>query len=255
MNSQKGRIYLITNLINNKYYVGQTRQSLNKRWSQHKSDAKCRHYYYLQKAINKYGSENFKIECLLECSLNDLDMFEEKMILAYQSNDIKFGYNLTNGGGGYNTKSISHSEETRIKQSLLHSTTGIPNIHAIKNYTNNSIIGYKVVRYYNGKEYTKSFRHTKYTLEENLNFAKEWLLKMKQGIIDNTKLNRLGNLPKYIYYYKHKKTKEIIGYVVKMNIDNKMKDKTFTNSNLSLNEKLNNAIEYKKMVLDNLRKN
>lgn len=34
-----GYIYKITNLINNKCYIGQTTKSIEERWNQHKNDA------------------------------------------------------------------------------------------------------------------------------------------------------------------------------------------------------------------------
>jgi hypothetical protein len=35
-----GKIYLVTNQINQKRYVGQAKDTLNKRWSQHRTKAK-----------------------------------------------------------------------------------------------------------------------------------------------------------------------------------------------------------------------
>ena len=62
-----GVIYKITNLINNKIYIGQTRMSEPQRWQSH-----IWHAYndpendciYLCNAIKKYGRENFKREIL-----------------------------------------------------------------------------------------------------------------------------------------------------------------------------------------------
>ena len=47
-----GYIYKIRNLVNNKYYIGQTTQELEERWRQHKQkNSNCR---YLKRAFNKY---------------------------------------------------------------------------------------------------------------------------------------------------------------------------------------------------------
>ena len=35
-----GYIYKITNNINNKVYIGQTKNSVNRRWTEHKRDSK-----------------------------------------------------------------------------------------------------------------------------------------------------------------------------------------------------------------------
>jgi len=61
-------IYKVTNEINNKIYIGQTVNSLDKRKSQHKADSnnkkKLIRYFYL--AINKYGFDCFQWEILTE---------------------------------------------------------------------------------------------------------------------------------------------------------------------------------------------
>lgn len=55
-------IYKITNLINNKIYIGLTTLSLNKRWTSHKAECKRNNKKYLYNAMRKYGIESFKIE-------------------------------------------------------------------------------------------------------------------------------------------------------------------------------------------------
>lgn len=66
-------IYLITNKVNGKYYVGRTTRTIEARWKEH---IKCmnsgdnRHLYL---AMRKYGLENFIIEELYKCvSLDEL---------------------------------------------------------------------------------------------------------------------------------------------------------------------------------------
>lgn len=53
----EGYIYLIENKLNKHKYIGQTSQTIKKRWMQHKSDAKIFNYP-LYRAINKYGEKN-----------------------------------------------------------------------------------------------------------------------------------------------------------------------------------------------------
>ena len=94
----KGIIYKITNKVNNKSYIGQTRYTLEFRWRQHlNSKDNC----YFHKAIKKYGSENFSVEVLEECDFKDLDSREIYYIAKYDT--FKNGYNSTIGGDGVRT--------------------------------------------------------------------------------------------------------------------------------------------------------
>lgn len=89
-----GIIYVITNNINNKVYVGQTWRPLNERFSQHKRDGKC---LKLHRAFNKYGKEKFDISlCTIAHSQEILDYWECFFIEKYDS--IKNGYNIREGG-------------------------------------------------------------------------------------------------------------------------------------------------------------
>ena len=106
-----GEIYKITNIVNNKCYIGQTRSHyLNNgkyrpfgylgRFNGHISEANCgikNHCSYLDSSIRKYGSEKFICEKILECSINELDEYETYYISEFKSK-YPNGYNLTNGG-------------------------------------------------------------------------------------------------------------------------------------------------------------
>lgn len=91
-------IYKITNIKNNKIYIGQTVEP-KKRWYQHRRDA-ANPKYPLHFAINKYGTDNFIFEVLLSCvTQDDANYMEEKFINEYGSlaKDNK-GYNISLGG-------------------------------------------------------------------------------------------------------------------------------------------------------------
>lgn len=94
----KGYIYKITNKVNGKSYIGQTRYTIEFRWRQHlhKKDNT-----YFHNAIRKYGADNFIIEKLEECNIEDLNEKEIYYIAKY--NTFKDGYNLTIGGDGNRT--------------------------------------------------------------------------------------------------------------------------------------------------------
>lgn len=94
-------IYKITNNINNKVYIGQSR-TIEKRWIKHKnaSNNPNDHNYDtpLHRAFRKYGVNNFKFEIIEECSIDKLDEREIYWINYYDS--FTKGYNLTLGGDG-----------------------------------------------------------------------------------------------------------------------------------------------------------
>lgn len=64
-------IYLITNLTNNKKYVGQTSETLSRRWTKHQYNARIGSQQAICRAIRKYGIEAFKIEVISECDSKD----------------------------------------------------------------------------------------------------------------------------------------------------------------------------------------
>ena len=58
-------IYIITNLINNKKYVGKTIKTLQERLSNHFRTNNNKNMY-IHQAMMKYGKENFKIELIAQ---------------------------------------------------------------------------------------------------------------------------------------------------------------------------------------------
>lgn len=92
-----GVIYKITNLINNKVYIGQTVQPLEQRWRQHCYKKGC---IYMHNAILKYGKENFSKEIIeYDVPVNELNNKETFWIKHYKSYIRDFGYNILIEGG------------------------------------------------------------------------------------------------------------------------------------------------------------
>lgn len=110
-------IYKITNIHNGKVYVGQTVNSLKRRFSQHCT--KKQGCPYLINAISKYGRDSFVIQLLDVCDTLDQANDQEKYyIKSYKSTERQFGYNIRDGG--VNGKMGEVSAETRLKLSLSH---------------------------------------------------------------------------------------------------------------------------------------
>lgn len=100
-----GYIYLITNTITNKQYVGQTIQTIKTRYKGHIRSAqyntdKC----YLHKAMNKYGYDNFEVEEITHIDYKSKDLLFQKLneleifYIAKYNTLVPNGYNLTKGG-------------------------------------------------------------------------------------------------------------------------------------------------------------
>ena len=109
----KGLIYKITNKVNEKAYIGQTRYTVEFRWKQHqfKKDKT-----YFHNAIHKYGAENFTVEVLEECNIEDLNNREIFYIAKFDT--FKNGYNLTIGGDG-NRRLLLDDSYNEIKELYL----------------------------------------------------------------------------------------------------------------------------------------
>ena len=69
-----GYIYIITNNVNSKCYIGQTQVNIEHRWRQHKHSARYPELWsgILYKAMRKYGRENFSFEIIEECEIDKL---------------------------------------------------------------------------------------------------------------------------------------------------------------------------------------
>ena len=97
----KGIIYLITNTVNNKKYVGLTVQTLERRWKYHKEQAKANHIKNsesLHSAIRKFGSESFIVE-QIDSGTTKRDLEKKEISWIKKINSIvPFGYNISTGG-------------------------------------------------------------------------------------------------------------------------------------------------------------
>lgn len=92
-------IYLISNDINNKLYVGKTVSTIDIRYNKHISEAFTQHSNYaIHRAMRKYGISHFKVTEIENCSLEEVSERERYWIKHYDS--YNNGYNETQGGEG-----------------------------------------------------------------------------------------------------------------------------------------------------------
>lgn len=94
-------VYVITNLVTGKKYVGKSTRTLAERWKEHKSEARqCRKSWSLYVDMRAIGFEKFSIEVLSECEYQKrLNRMERRHIRELGTLEPK-GYNLKQGGGG-----------------------------------------------------------------------------------------------------------------------------------------------------------
>lgn len=112
-----GSLYIVYNDINDKVYVGITVRKVHRRFHEHIYAAEAeKDNFQFHKAIRKYGSQNFHVDCLLSgIPIERLPLFEKACISRF--NSYKCGYNSTPGGDGTG-KEVA--DEFRQKISELH---------------------------------------------------------------------------------------------------------------------------------------
>jgi len=113
MTNKISAIYIITNIKNEKIYVGQT-HDLRKRWNEHKRKLNNNVHVniHLQRAWNKYGAKNFKFLILEYCDIEQLNEREQHYINIYMSKNIC--YNIASSVLK-TTLGLKMSEEARQK--------------------------------------------------------------------------------------------------------------------------------------------
>ena len=128
-------IYKITNIQNNKVYIGQTIRPIEQRFKRHINDALNNILdTHFARAIRKYGKENFTIEQIDEAQTQDeLNQKEQYWIKYY--NSVDEGYNETDaiskcGGNTYQSKTEEEMEV--IKEKIRQTKTGSKNPMARK---------------------------------------------------------------------------------------------------------------------------
>ena len=108
-----GNLYMITNDINEKVYIGKTYTPLSDRWKRHikdtyRTDRNNNNKFY--NAIRKYGPEHFKIELIDKFEEGILEQKEQEYIAKYDS--YHNGYNSTLGGDGIKTSYIDEDTDS-----------------------------------------------------------------------------------------------------------------------------------------------
>lgn len=119
-------IYLITNKVNNKRYVGQTmsQKGYLSRWEEHIGEALCARgaegSSVFHKAIRKYSADNFEVKRLLkDIPESEIDFLEQVCIKRFNTFYIDgYGYNMTLGGQGVHGYKHTDATKKKISETL-----------------------------------------------------------------------------------------------------------------------------------------
>ena len=137
-------IYKITNIQNNKVYIGQTIRPVQERFNRHLNDALHNVIdTHFARAIRKYGKDSFSWEVIDTANTQEELTIKERYWIQYY-NSVKEGYNETDaiskcGGNTYQSK--TEKEMEAIKEKIRQTKIGIKNPMAKRIKRTNIITG------------------------------------------------------------------------------------------------------------------
>ena len=112
-------VYKITNILNNKVYVGSA-FNFKERKKRHIRDLKNNrhHSQRLQNSWNKHGETNFVFEILCQSNKKQLLEDEQRFINHYCSFEDKSGYNICPTAGNTAGRLMTQETKTKISNSV-----------------------------------------------------------------------------------------------------------------------------------------
>lgn len=198
-----GYIYLVTNTVNSKRYVGQSIcDDINTRWSNHKRLRSSTIGSYLLKAYQKYGIDKFKFQIICICFDSDCDAYEKEYINKYDTLAPN-GYNIKEGG-----KSSKHHPNTielmrtRAKEWWTANKEGFES--KLKGRKFNDLQKQRlrdgIHRYWNNLSLEENNEIRKKMSIRNKNMDRYKSEESKQRALDAMKLQRLKNVKQVAQY-------------------------------------------------------
>lgn len=276
----KKDIYIIKNTINDKVYIGQSKD-VHQRWLKHISFARKNPKYPLHKAMKKYGIDKFYYQ-ILESQIVNYDD-REKYWIQYYNCIIPNGYNIAVGGnslgcGFENLKSIFDSEEEifEVINYIENTNMTFQNIAKIFNCSEEVIsainlgkrykidtLEYPIRKTRHDKEKIKQILYSlKYELDKSLkDISKEY--NVEYSIIEEINQGNLHNIPNINYPIRegkvcnpvYKYIDEIIFLLKNTNMQQKDIAKKF-NVSVNIISGINKGRNYRKDNIDYpIRKN
>lgn len=168
-----GYVYLTTNLINNKKYIGKrTKPYFDKKY--------LGSGIILKKAIEKYGRDNFSCEVLQWYeSEEELKEGEKYWIKFYNAQESKEFYNISSGGDwGDISKGMSPQQYKQWGEKISKANSGKKRTEQQKQNISNSLKGKK-------RPATEAvYNHNRG--KNNPNYGKKWSKEHKQKLSENS---------------------------------------------------------------------
>ena len=192
-----GYIYKITNKINGKCYIGQTKNHVNKRFQEHKRVSKNKNSsiydYPLYRAFRKYGIENFSFEEIEKCNLDDLDERENYWINYFDS--LCNGYNQIPGGYGGN-RIVLDEKEVIKKYDTLKVVSNVAKYFKCSPQVIEHILNKNNIKIYSSKEVIKMECKDVFQYDEKHNLVNTFhsFTEAGQWLIDNHISNAKSDL-------------------------------------------------------------
>lgn len=162
-------IYIATNLVNGKQYIGLTTKTVEKRWKEHQYETKANRFSLLHKAIKKYGANAFSVRELaspIKQNRKALCELESDLIFRFKTK-TPHGYNLTDGGEGLAGLIFTDTHRYRLGFAQIGNTKAKGTIRS------------------------KEYKHKMSLALKGRTFSKETLLSMSKGQKGNK--NNLGH--------------------------------------------------------------
>lgn len=178
-------IYKITNLSNNKVYIGQSTKLKDRKY-RHFSELRCgrHHNPHLQSSFNKFGESNFSFEIIEEHPVIELDDRERFWISFYDSTNRDYGFNMDSGG-------VKRRVITRESvESAIWKKIGIPAWNKGLKMSDEQTVNMKGVK--RSAEFKKKMRELKIGVKLSEEHRKKIKLSMKGRVLSDEHKENLG---------------------------------------------------------------